>query len=830
MNRYVRRARVATTSLFSESGGGGGGSPGATGATGAGGATGATGAAGATGATGTTTAITLTAGFTMPAVGATSVATMNSTSALRTGAWVFINGAGWLAVIAVGGPTTATLENIPGVSGNVAPTTVTASGALVVVGGPALEPTKLDVRRFGATPSDVGPGVAGALTAAAAATGGSVVIPPLENAIWTWVTPVTADFTGVNPGSVEVCGDATNIQLASSNTAATVLLLENAPSSSISVRGLNFVGILGAGPDGGDIITIGFVANALVENCCFYGVGGNTSIVNLSASTVCARQLTFSASSQSSANGGIIFVSGDAIEVDNVRIFDIGSFDANAANKPRGTCDIYVLLASSVHIHDCMFDEDNMRNIWVNAGFAGFFTGSARIENCRFNTPNPASGFDCAIRTDGPGTIKILEVVDCFFPGAFSGTVLNLANVDNVRVTGAWGLAGSTGNGTPNPLDGPHLIQTRANVGSVTIIDSNPALTFQPNGGAPTSTTIVQNGTTTSLPYGLTGVVAYYDADQLMAINPAFNLGIAGTFAPVAAGHQLNFTYNRTLVKTVTFTGAENSAATFAATIQTALNAGGTNGATATVVGGQVQITLPTAGGGNNFFITESEGAIDASDADVLASLGYTVGPFTNPSTVASWGDSMGVDATHNLTVITGAPIYAATSTFFGGRPTVTTTAADALASVAWSAALPQPLTVVIVGRLVSSGGGATATFLDSNTVANFILQARATQFFELCPSTIAFNATCHDPSVFICRFSGAASDDFAQNSLTLQAPQNAGANGLPGVTIGNEQSGGNGGVEIAAIVILNHIVNLTERRLLVEAFAVPRYGVVEVP
>jgi len=787
-------------------------------------------ATGVAGASSLPFALVTTAAFTMPAVNGTVVAAVNTTAPLAVGTWVFVLGAGWLAVTAIGGPTSATLRNIAGVAGNAAPTTVIAP-ALAIPGGPALEPTMFDVRRFGATPLDLGPGLRDAIAAAAANFGGTVYVPPLfGGGLWNWVTPFTSDLAGFEPGSIEILGAATNVQLLSSDTTATMMVVKNAAAAAIRVAGFNFVGNPAIGQDCDNLLEIGFVGACLVERLGFFGCAGATSLLNLNAQVLKVDALNINACSQSGALGGLLYCSGFTIDIGNVRKFDIGIFDASAASKVGGQSDVFVLSADTVSIHDCLFDEDTQRNIYITQGFAGFFTSAVKIARCRFNVPNPANGLECSLKTDGPGRIRMLEIEDCAYEGARQGFIANLANVDNVRITGCFTAAGSTGNGTPNPLDGPHLIETRANVGNLTIIDSDGAFALAPTGGAPASFTLTQNGKTVSELYGVPGLLALYDPGQLMNINPAFNLGVAGTFAAVTAGHHLNFTFNGSYHFAIPFLGTENSAASFAATMQTFLNAN-IQGATATVVGGQVKLSLPPAGGGNFYFVTESQGTIDASSADVLASLGMTVGAFTNPSTVANatgWGDSVGTDATHNLTVITGSPVYKFQSSSFANRPTVTTALNDILQSSVWTAPVAQPATVAIIGRVTS---GSTGTFFASLIAGTpFNLEGSVpNQFFYRCGATVAFAATAvATPSVFLCRFDGAGSDDFAQNTTTPTAAQNAGANGFTGVTLGNTPTGGDGGVEIALVAVFNHALTLSERRLVVE-LAANRYGIVEV-
>ena len=84
------------------------------------------GAAGAAGTNGVDAFTTLTAGFTVPAVGGTAVATVGATSWMVVGQPLYLQGAGVFYVTAIGGATSVTLQNNAAETGNVAAGTVIA--------------------------------------------------------------------------------------------------------------------------------------------------------------------------------------------------------------------------------------------------------------------------------------------------------------------------------------------------------------------------------------------------------------------------------------------------------------------------------------------------------------------------------------------------------------------------------------------------------------------------------------------------------------------------------------------------------------------------------
>lgn len=98
------------------------------------GPTGAAGSNGTNGADGVNAYTTLTAGFVMPAVSSTVVATVAVTSWMVIGQVLYVQTAGYMKVTAIGGATSVTLENL-GYSGNAAPTTAINSGNKVGPGG-----------------------------------------------------------------------------------------------------------------------------------------------------------------------------------------------------------------------------------------------------------------------------------------------------------------------------------------------------------------------------------------------------------------------------------------------------------------------------------------------------------------------------------------------------------------------------------------------------------------------------------------------------------------------------------------------------------------------
>ena len=114
----------------------------------------------------------------------------------------------------------------------------------------------------------------------------------------------------------------------------------------------------------------------------------------------------------------------------------------------------------------------------------------------------------------------------------------------------------------------------------------------------------------------------------------AAKTGAAATYAAVTAGHTLNVVIGG-VTYPVTFAGTENTQALFLSAINAAIQ-----GAAAFNAAGQVKLQTDIEG-------SAATGSIAASDADVLASLGLTVGAFT----------ALGVSNVANIDAVTPAEL-----------------------------------------------------------------------------------------------------------------------------------------------------------------------------
>lgn len=187
-------------------------------------------------------------------------------------------------------------------------------------------------------------------------------------------------------------------------------------------------------------------------------------------------------------------------------------------------------------------------------------------------------------------------------------------------------------------------------------------------------------------------------------------------------------------------------------------------------------------------------------------------------------------NASRNL-VVMGTPTYTLTDATFNNYPTYAfpTATAPALVSGPWSAALPQPATIYVVGQ---GGTAVTAFFVDGIDNANRIAVATvgsqlgcyAGAGFILANISFAYNAKHITCSVL----DGASSSFYVDGFTTAAATGNPGAQGIAGVTIGNSFNllTAAGGLKVAEVAIFSGAHTLPQRSRMMKYLGA-RYGVI---
>lgn len=378
----------------------------------------------------TPTPIQTTANFNMPAPGALPgvVVAVNNTAPLTVGDWVYLVGAGWMQVTVIGSLTSITLENLPGVIGNVATGTVVPSGTKVTPSGPgdARVQGLFDVRAFGATPTDLGPGVQAALFALQANNGGTVYIPPLALGLfWQWATPVSINFLGqgthTSPATCRVEGAGTVIQITQADTGFLQLLFIANGAGDVFVRGLIFLGGNFAGVDTANVLQIG-ATNTFVEDCQCWGVltnGGGTFL--LGTGTVVVKNCFFAQCSETAANGGLIALASGIGKIDSCTFSDITSFGTPGIFPTRSGPNAWIAATAceEIEIVNCSLDETVHHNIALIPNAPGSMHRAA-IRSCSFNMSNRIGGN--TIDVDGSlGAIDSVVIENCQFALGFGG-------------------------------------------------------------------------------------------------------------------------------------------------------------------------------------------------------------------------------------------------------------------------------------------------------------------------------------------------------------------------------------------------------------------------
>lgn len=200
------------------------------------------------------------------------------------------------------------------------------------------------------------------------------------------------------------------------------------------------------------------------------------------------------------------------------------------------------------------------------------------------------------------------------------------------------------------------------------------------------------------------------------------------------------------------------------------------------------------------------------------ADLGVTLS-----SGVSAWADQSA--AGHSVSESTNKPTFNASGALGNSQPSISFTGNTQLKSATWGVALPQPLTLFIVAKQITSG---TKYLFDnlSDPTQCFVFGQAPTTLLD-CGNPTDTNNTYDttQPSIFIVTFNGASSN-IRLTANTPQANQNMGAAGLTGTTIGNYAGGGSfAGWEIAEVALFSNVVSSTDAASL-NSYAHTRYGI----
>jgi hypothetical protein len=312
-----------------------------------------------------------------------------------------------------------------------------------------------DVRSYGATPADVGPGIQGALNAIQANKGGVVFIPPLLNGEpWRWVTPVVKDFAS-SPNSVEIQGARSWVQLELANNTATALTLQNVTGVT-SVRGLTITGDQARTSDVGHLFDFQFCTESYVEDCSLWGVGSVANngfpeglLLWYACSLVAVRNLTLYGCAYAGPLGGsICFRNVVTALVHGVRFQDFESFGGVGYNRGASRAQIYARQASTVDVDACFIDENTTNTLWVDATGGGVIN-RVRIHGTYANIPANPGAF---LLANGAGSIR---VDSCELHNGFAGNPLadltSVSSLDWLRTNPTANttvISSRTGNGT----------------------------------------------------------------------------------------------------------------------------------------------------------------------------------------------------------------------------------------------------------------------------------------------------------------------------------------------------------------------------------------------
>lgn len=204
------------------------------------------------------------------------------------------------------------------------------------------------------------------------------------------------------------------------------------------------------------------------------------------------------------------------------------------------------------------------------------------------------------------------------------------------------------------------------------------------------------------------------------------------------------------------------------------------------------------------------------------ADLGITIG-----TGVSAWADQSGTgDANKNVTqAVAGLqPAYSTANAGLNNQPALSFTGSQLLQSGVWASALPQPLTIMVVGRLTTAGkyvcdsinGAVQCGMFDSaNTLQVYAGVQR--------PTLLTSDGT---KFVIIAYFNGNASNHYPMAYTSDNyGGIGPGTNGLTGVTVGCYAGGGAfSGSDIAEMAYWNRALTPMEAKSLLN-YAGARYA-----
>lgn len=789
------------------------------------------------------TAMVTTANFTQPVSDNVTTVTVavNASFSARAGMWAGIgNGAGWYVITAVPDATHITLKNL-GFQTSAAAGAVIPAGSDVAISGPPDDPNWIDIRRFANfLLSDIGPSVQSALFAAQLALGGVIYIPPRFDGLpWIWLTSsqisYTVQGTGIAPGTVEIRGSATQIIVEEGQFGFPLLnVIDNSNSMSFAVRSITFLGDNAHGDDCPRLLS---VSCGVVEydHVNAYGIQSRDGfgIVEAVAGTEVYVHDCIFAGCHRINEGGVLYVAGGGVLVDNVRFAE--QINAGGVNYGKGAPPAHVYTRGNtapMTYRSCTWAGDGFANaqVWYKVP-SGSPTEKVTFSGCYFtmsastgNTGPPCiliEGTPSQPLTDG------LDIIEgCVFQDVGGHReilqpqpIATIKNCGQTRLVGC-GLSSSL---RLNPLNtDPNLIPAKG----IIPLGGNGPIYFEQNSG-PTihpyfvteAPILVESSANQQVLYPAHGSSAYYDSNEGLTISiGAAVVGAGATYAPVTAGHTLTLLYTPPGTTVVSFSGAENSQATFLATLNAAL----APFATASNSGGQIRIQLV----GNLQMYGASSGSIVSGSADVLASLGLTVGAFPILPRVSNQSDNSGTGNLLSGSVSSACSLLNPDANA-NGRATLQFRTTDLLATFGAFVAIPQPWAIVLIGR---QRVAATAYACDGAVADQASISGRAAE------NVIHFNAgtdtTWPVPDttqlhVYICEGNGASSRVSIDSDQPMAA-QNAGTNTVTGLTEGNIGGGGaSAGWDIEAFGIIPLTGPMTlQQRQAINAYASVWWGI----
>ncbi len=343
--------------------------------------------------------------------------------------------------------------NVPIHQINVTPGAIDANGVLDLTSGEMND--VFDIRDYGAMVDGVtndAAAVIAATDAAIAAGGGTVYFP---SGVTYYASNLGADGATTTPSLIF---QGTGNSIITFGSTVPVLSIGNC--NAVTFQNLVFIGTSGAIVPTYRTIVLGFNAQAVFNNCQFYGLG--TSENDLAAGVITASSTPLIVTDClfvgcSVPNGAVVTSSGGAgLRMNDTHFLDVGTFDGVAystVSKAAGGAWVRCTSMPNIQganlktalITNCTFDEAPLWGVRFDGSVVAN-QYNATVDNCHFNTGVDRGGgaYSGAIYATEMRQVTVKDTTAGFSNNTTDYAVAEFNNVDVVEMDNFRGIYGAT--------------------------------------------------------------------------------------------------------------------------------------------------------------------------------------------------------------------------------------------------------------------------------------------------------------------------------------------------------------------------------------------------